>query len=48
MLSVTALGTDLADARESAYEALARIDLEGAHYRTDIARAAAGPHDPAE
>ncbi|MDQ1632784.1 MAG: phosphoribosylamine---glycine ligase [Frankiaceae bacterium] len=41
VLAVTALGTDLASARESAYEALARIDLAGAHFRTDIARAAA-------
>jgi phosphoribosylamine--glycine ligase len=41
VLAVTALGTDLSSARESAYEALARIDLAGAHFRTDIARAAA-------
>jgi phosphoribosylamine--glycine ligase len=41
VLAVTALGTDLADARESAYEALARIDLAGAHFRNDIARTAA-------
>jgi phosphoribosylamine---glycine ligase len=41
VLAVTALGTDLSDARESAYEALGRIDLAGAHFRTDIARLAA-------
>ncbi len=41
VLAVTALGTDLSDARESAYEALGRIDLAGAGFRTDIARAAA-------
>ena len=41
VLAVTALGTDLSDARESAYEALGRIQLAGAQYRTDIAQAAA-------
>jgi phosphoribosylamine--glycine ligase len=41
VLAVTALGTNLSDARESAYEALGRIELTGAHYRTDIAQAAA-------
>jgi phosphoribosylamine--glycine ligase len=41
VLAVTALGTDLAHARESAYGALARIELAGAHFRTDIAGAAA-------
>ena len=41
VLAVTALGTDLAHARESAYEALGRIELAGAHFRTDIARTAA-------
>jgi phosphoribosylamine--glycine ligase len=38
VLAVTALGTDLARARESAYEALGHLDLPGSHYRTDIAR----------
>jgi len=37
VLSVVARGTDFADARAHAYEALGRIHLEGAHYRTDIA-----------
>ena len=46
VLAVTALGTDLADARESAYKALARIQLAGAHFRTDIARAAAAAARP--
>lgn len=43
VLSVTATGTDLAQARERAYTAVSRIGLEGSQYRTDIAaRAAAG------
>jgi phosphoribosylamine--glycine ligase len=46
VLAVTALGTDLADARESAYRALTRIELAGAHFRTDIARAAAAAAVP--
>jgi phosphoribosylamine--glycine ligase len=37
VLSVVALGTDLADARRKAYEGVARIDLKGSHHRTDIA-----------
>ena len=37
VLSVVALGTDLADARRRAYEGVAKIDLKGAHHRTDIA-----------
>jgi phosphoribosylamine--glycine ligase len=41
VLAVTALGTSLSDARESAYSALGRISLPGGQYRTDIARAAA-------
>jgi phosphoribosylamine--glycine ligase len=36
VLSVTAVGTDVADARGSAYDLLARIHLPGGHYRTDI------------
>jgi phosphoribosylamine---glycine ligase len=43
VLSVTALGADLAAARESAYDAVERIDIDGGHYRRDIAaKAAAG------
>ncbi|MFF1349820.1 phosphoribosylamine--glycine ligase [Streptomyces sp. NPDC058322] len=41
VLSVTATGKDLADARERAYTAAARIRLDGSHLRTDIARKAA-------
>lgn len=37
VLSVVALGSDLADARRRAYEGVARIDLKGSHHRTDIA-----------
>ncbi|MFD7021347.1 phosphoribosylamine--glycine ligase [Promicromonospora sukumoe] len=37
VLSVVALGTDLADARARAYEGVARIELKGSHHRTDIA-----------
>ncbi|MDQ1009807.1 phosphoribosylamine--glycine ligase [Streptomyces sp. V4I23] len=42
VLSVTATGKDLAEARERAYRAVSRIRLEGSQHRTDIARAAAG------
>jgi phosphoribosylamine--glycine ligase len=37
VLSVTATGTDLTQARERAYTALSRIRLDGSHHRTDIA-----------
>jgi phosphoribosylamine--glycine ligase len=40
VLCVTARGADLAAARARAYAALARIELAGGHYRTDIALAA--------
>ncbi|WP_327324623.1 phosphoribosylamine--glycine ligase [Streptomyces sp. NBC_01210] len=42
VLSVTATGKDLAQARERAYKAVARIRLDGSQHRTDIARKAAG------
>ncbi|MGH4035541.1 phosphoribosylamine--glycine ligase [Actinomycetota bacterium Odt1-20B] len=42
VLSVTATGTDLAQARERAYTAVARIRLDGSQHRTDIAAKAAG------
>ncbi|MFI9627645.1 phosphoribosylamine--glycine ligase [Streptomyces sp. NPDC052042] len=42
VLSVTATGKDLAAARERAYAAVSRIRLDGAQFRTDIARKAAG------
>ena len=40
MLAVTAVGTDLAAARQTVYERLAGVRLAGAHWRTDIALAA--------
>ncbi|MFE7932702.1 phosphoribosylamine--glycine ligase [Streptomyces sp. NPDC057456] len=43
VLSVTATGSDLTEARERAYKAVERIGLDGSQYRTDIAaKAAAG------
>lgn len=36
VLTVTALGADLAAARARAYDALSRIQLRGGHYRRDI------------
>ena len=40
MLAVTAVGADLAAARQAAYERVAGVRLAGAHWRTDIALAA--------
>ena len=40
VLSVVALGDSLSQARERVYEAVAQVDLEGSHHRTDIALAA--------
>ncbi len=40
VLSVTATGQDLAEARDRAYAGVAEISFSGAHARTDIARAA--------
>ena len=37
VLNVVGLGNDFAEARTSAYTALAKIELEGAQYRKDIA-----------
>jgi phosphoribosylamine--glycine ligase len=37
VLSVVAVGADFTEARARAYDALAKISLEGAHYRSDIA-----------
>ncbi|MEV0639115.1 phosphoribosylamine--glycine ligase [Streptomyces sp. NPDC050619] len=43
VLSVTATGKDLAEARDRAYQAVDRIHLDGSQHRTDIAaKAAAG------
>ncbi|NJP68792.1 phosphoribosylamine--glycine ligase [Streptomyces spiramenti] len=41
VLSVTATGADLGEARARAYESVARVRLAGSHYRTDIAAKAA-------
>ncbi|WP_431959165.1 phosphoribosylamine--glycine ligase [Actinacidiphila sp. bgisy160] len=41
VLSVTATGGDLAEARERAYRAVGRIGLKGSHHRSDIAKKAA-------
>jgi len=41
VLSVTGLAADLSGARESAYEAIGLLSLDGGHWRSDIARAAA-------
>ena len=41
VLAVTAVGDDLAHARERAYAGVALLDVRGAHHRTDIAAAAA-------
>jgi phosphoribosylamine--glycine ligase len=37
VLSVVGTGGDIAAARAAAYEAVARIELDGSHHRTDIA-----------
>jgi len=41
VLSVSGLGGDLAEARDRAYEACARISFEGMHYRRDVGARAA-------
>ena len=47
VLAVTAVGADLAGARQSAYDAVDRISIRGSHHRRDIAeRAARGDIDP--
>ncbi len=40
VLGVTALGRDIKEAIEKAYEAVAKIDFAGAYYRTDIGKKA--------
>ncbi|MGH2724295.1 MAG: phosphoribosylamine--glycine ligase [Actinomycetota bacterium] len=42
VLAVSALGKDLAAARARAYEACELVSFEGKHFRTDIAKEAAG------
>jgi phosphoribosylamine--glycine ligase len=46
VLNVVALGTTFDEARASAYEAIGRIHLEGAQFRTDIALRANHPQVP--
>jgi phosphoribosylamine--glycine ligase len=46
VLSVTALGDTLADAQRRAYEAIARIQFQGMHFRRDIASRALAPANP--
>jgi phosphoribosylamine--glycine ligase len=46
VLSVVGLGSDLAGARSTAYRALSRIELAGAHWRRDIAERAAADSAP--
>jgi phosphoribosylamine--glycine ligase len=41
VLSVSATGTSIAEARDRAYEASARVSFEGMRHRTDIAELAA-------
>jgi phosphoribosylamine--glycine ligase len=48
VLSVTATGAGLAEAREHAYRAVSRIRLAGSHHRGDIAVAAAAEEAAAE
>ncbi|WP_062300117.1 phosphoribosylamine--glycine ligase [Demequina maris] len=47
VLSVTALGATLTEARERAYQGVDRIVLPGSHHRTDIAAKAAADADGA-
>lgn len=42
VLGVTALGKDINDAQENAYEGVAKIHFEKAHFRKDIGWRAAG------
>ena len=42
VLAVTAVGDDLAQARERAYAGVDLVEVRGCHHRTDIAAAAAG------
>jgi phosphoribosylamine--glycine ligase len=38
VLSVVAVGKDFEHARKHAYEAISHIELEGSHFRKDIAK----------
>jgi phosphoribosylamine--glycine ligase len=44
VLTVTALGESVGDARERAYRAVEQIELPGVQYRHDIALAAVHAH----
>jgi phosphoribosylamine--glycine ligase len=46
VLAVTAVGPDLKAARESAYDAVAHVTIDGSHYRKDIALRAAQQEPP--
>ena len=37
VLAVTAVGSDVADARAKAYAGVDRLRIDGSHHRTDIA-----------
>jgi phosphoribosylamine--glycine ligase len=41
VLAVVALGSDLVEAREKAYDGVELVQLEGSQFRTDIGRKAA-------
>lgn len=43
VVSVTAVGDALQEARDLAYEGVAAVSLRGSHWRTDIARDALTP-----
>ncbi len=45
VLGVTGLGQTLSDARQTAYDAVAHIHFEGAHWRRDIGRRAAAAEE---
>lgn len=47
VLNLTATGDDLSAAREAVYRLAERVGFEGAQFRTDIARRAAGEPEPA-
>ncbi len=42
VMGVTAIGSDVGDARRRAYDAVEKITFEGMHYRTDIGARAPG------
>jgi phosphoribosylamine--glycine ligase len=46
VLSVTALGKTIADARERAYRAMEMIHFDGMHYRRDIGHQAVRAGNP--